>query len=233
MRYALEEYGAAIAVEKGSVTMLAGAEGMAPVAAPLAQITVRRAFGAYTRQLEELQCARLGEVIDGPVPCAHKAPHDRIEQGDYVVPYGRSYAIGARVGALTLDEQVGAVATVEAVVEHACPGGAIFGSLVVDFIANLKTPVQRYHGGQGARLVLGGRVGHFKRVGLIGSIGGRRWVAGKEDEFDYSAEVMLFGAWDNIRIGAGIVRSLNAKAGVDAGTQDGQFVPTLWLSPQI
>lgn len=231
LRYALPEHDAAIAIEKSNVVMLDGAAEASPVTASTALVAVRRIFGSNTKSRVRLEedCHDLEELFQDAACASAVASDDR----RYVVPYGDSYAVGLRVGAVTIDDKVGALAVAEGTAERTTPGGAAFVSLTVELIGDVKTPAQRHYGGAGARLTVGGRFGHFERVGAMAAVGARWWRVGEDDRFGVSAEVTVFGAWKNVRIGAGIVRNVNAKAAVAAGTAESAYVPTLWLSPQI
>ena len=68
-------------------------------------------------------------------------------------------------------------------------------------------------------------------VGALVSGGVRAWSHGPDRDYsvDYSLDVMLFGVFEQVRLGAGITRALNASADADAQA----FIPTVWLSPQI
>lgn len=224
VRYTIDAFDGGFAVEKSTVTMLDADRGGAPVSASSAMFAMRVAFGSATeRASDKPVCTRAEAEADGD-KCA------QIADGDYRIALGWSGSLGARAGAVTIDDHASAAFGIEAVGEHTAAEWGAFASLSAEFYADNRGAT-RHYGGAGGQLTVGARFGNFNRVGVLARGGVRTWTQGtdKDYAYDYSLDVMLFGVFEQVRLGAGITRALNASEAPDADA----FVPTLWLSPQL
>jgi hypothetical protein len=226
VRYTIDAFDGGFAVEKSTVTLLAADRGGAPVSASSAMFAMRVAFGSATKRAKEGQrvCTQDQAVAKDGDPCA------QIKEGDYRIALGWSGSLGARAGAITVDDRASAAFAVEAVGEHTRAEWSAFASLSAEFYADNRGAT-RHYGGAGGQLTVGARFGNFNRVGVLARGGARTWSQGpdKDYHYGYTLDVMLFGVFEQIRLGAGITRALNASQDPEADA----FVPTLWLSPQI
>ncbi|MEZ4399026.1 MAG: hypothetical protein R3B06_03360 [Kofleriaceae bacterium] len=235
VRYTIDGFDGGFAIEKTSLTLLDGQRGGAPVSASAALFAMRVAFGTATERggACDTKTVEAKEQVRAKQPEKGRQanPCEQIVDGDYAVALGWSMSLGARAGAVTVGDNASAVFAVEGVAEHVGRDWGAFGSLTAELVADNRTATTRYYGGAGAKVTLGARFGTFNRVGALVAAGARRWTHGPDAtaSFDYSLDVMLFGVFEQVRLGAGITRALNASA--DPGVQ--AFVPTVWLSPQI
>jgi hypothetical protein len=225
VRYTIDAFDGGFAVEKSTVTLLAAERGGAPVSASSAMFAMRVAFGSATERAGDKRVCTQDEALasDGNT-CA------QIKEGDYRIALGWSGSLGARAGAITVDDRASAAFAVEAVGEHTRAQWSAFASLSAEFYADNRGAT-RHYGGAGGQLTVGARFGNFNRVGVLARGGARTWSQGpdKDYHYDYTLDVMLFGVFEQVRLGAGITRALNASQDPEADA----FVPTLWLSPQI
>jgi hypothetical protein len=227
VRYTIDAFDGGFAVEKSTVTLLAADRGGAPVNASSAMFAMRVAFGEATKRADS------GDAVCTPAEAEkpkRETPCAQIKDGDYRIALGWSGSLGARAGAITIDDRASAAFAVEAVGEHTRAQWSAFASLSAEFYADNRGAT-RHYGGAGGQLTVGARFGNFNRVGVLARGGARTWSQGpdKDYHYDYTLDVMLFGVFEQVRLGAGITRALNASQDPEADA----FVPTLWLSPQI